>query len=148
MNEASSGVVLAPILPRIVAFAIDFLIMAAILSLGLSAGVLNIEKGRPADAATLAAIAVVAAVYYIAFLATASATPGKMAMRMHVAYRDGGRLQPDTAILRGMVLMVENLFPIALFVSFAVMVMDSERRALHDRVAGTVVVSGRLGERA
>ena len=73
------------------------------------------------------------------------ATPGKIAMGIHVADKDGGRPRPDSVILRYVVLLAGALpFGIGTIVSILLVASDREqRRALHDRIAGTRVLDGR-----
>jgi uncharacterized RDD family membrane protein YckC len=80
--------------------------------------------------------------YHIVMLAAVGATAGKMALRIHVAAASDARLQPDAAILRFLVFFVSVLIPLGIMVSAAMVLLDPERRALHDRVARTRVVYG------
>ncbi len=83
-------------------------------------------------------------VYYIGFTAVMSATPGKVAMGIHVAAKTGRRAQPDSVILRYVVLMAGALpFGVGTIVSIVLVLTDPQRRALHDRIAGTLVLDGR-----
>ena len=84
------------------------------------------------------------AVYYIGFTMATSATPGKIAMGLHVASKNGGKPQPDSVILRYVVMMAGALpFGIGTIVSILMVLTDPQRRALHDRIAGTLVLDGR-----
>ena len=84
------------------------------------------------------------AVYYIGFTTVAAATPGKVAMGLHVAGKDGKRAQPDSVILRYVVLMAGALpFGIGTIISIVMVLTDPQRRSLHDRIAGTLVLDGR-----
>lgn len=83
-------------------------------------------------------------VYYIGFTMVAAATPGKVAFGIHVAGKDGRRAQPDSIILRYVVMLAGAIpFGIGTIVSILLVATDSERRALHDRIAGTLVLDGR-----
>ena len=83
-------------------------------------------------------------VYYIGFTAAAGATPGKVAMGIHVASKTGGKPQPDSVILRYIVLMAGALpFGIGTIISILMVLTDPQRRSLHDRIAGTLVLDGR-----
>jgi uncharacterized RDD family membrane protein YckC len=83
-------------------------------------------------------------VYYIGFTAVLSATPGKVAMGLHVADKTGSRARLDSVILRYVVLMAGALpFGIGTIVSIGLVLTDPQRRALHDRIAGTLVLDGR-----
>ncbi len=82
--------------------------------------------------------------YYIGFTMGFAATPGKIAMGIHVASKTGGKAQPDSVILRYVVLMAGALpFGIGTIVSILMVLTDPQRRALHDRIAGTLVLDGR-----
>ena len=84
------------------------------------------------------------AAYYVAFTATMGATPGKIAVGLHVASRTGGRPALDSVILRYIVMLVGALlFGIGTIVSTLMVVTDPQRRSLHDRIAGTLVLDGR-----
>ena len=84
------------------------------------------------------------AVYYIGFTAAMSATPGKIAMGLYVADKGGRRPRLDSVILRYVVLMAGALpFGIGTIVSILMVLTDPQRRALHDRIAGTLVLDGR-----
>ena len=84
------------------------------------------------------------AVYYIGFTMAAAATPGKVAMGIHVASKMGSRAQPDSVILRYVVMMAGALpFGIGTVISILLALTDPQRRSLHDRIAGTLVLDGR-----
>ena len=84
------------------------------------------------------------AAYYIGFTIVLSASPGKIAMGLYVADKSGGRPRPDSVILRYVVLLAGALpFGIGTVISLLMVLTDPQRRALHDRVAGTLVLDGR-----
>lgn len=84
------------------------------------------------------------AVYFIGFTLAMSATPGKIAMGLYVAGRTGRRARQDSVILRYVVLMAGALpFGIGTIVSILMVLTDPQRRSLHDRIAGTLVLDGR-----
>jgi uncharacterized RDD family membrane protein YckC len=120
----------ASLLLRAVGFLIDWAVVLAV-SMFLATGLGIEDNGR------LLVLLVTASVYEIVCLVALSTTPGKMAMRMQVVDDSGGRLQPDTAILRYLVFFVTSpLF----IVSYLLAASDPQRRAIHDRVAKTRVV--------
>ena len=86
---------------------------------------------------------IIAASYHIFFLCTMSATLGKLALHLYVSDRQGQRIRPDTAILRYLTYMVGQLIFIGMVASAVLVLVDPRRRAIHDRVAGTLVVVGR-----
>jgi uncharacterized RDD family membrane protein YckC len=76
--------------------------------------------------------------YFVLFWAANGQTPGNRLMEIRVQDRTTGRPIPyRRALLR--VLLLE-LSAILLFTPALLMLVDSQRRALHDRVARTVVV--------
>jgi uncharacterized RDD family membrane protein YckC len=82
--------------------------------------------------------------YFIGFTMALGATPGKIAMGIHVAGKDGRRPRPDSVILRYVVMLAASLpFGIGTAISIALAITDPKRRALHDRIAGTMVLDGR-----
>jgi uncharacterized RDD family membrane protein YckC len=92
------------------------------------------------DTARLPILLIVLSAYEIGFLVAAAATPGKMAMRMHVADPSGARLEPDKLILRYLLFLLGlPLVPINLYL----VLTDPQKRALHDRIAGTRLHAGR-----
>ena len=136
--------VVAPVLLRVLAFLIDGAIVAVI-DLGLTAligdtGITNRE--------TFALLIAVTATYHIGFLAVKSATPGKMAMNLYVGDRQGRAVRPDQAILRYMVLLVGNFVLVGTIASLVLILAEPQRRAVHDRVAGTLVLMGRPSQAA
>src|SRR4051794_36597950 len=88
----------APVILRIAALVIDAVILTVMwVPLLLIIEPDSIDREQLTQS-TYAAFVVTIAVYNIAFLSTMSATPGKLAMRLYVADRQGTRLRPDTAI--------------------------------------------------
>ena len=145
VKEATSGLVLAPVLLRIAAFVLDVGILIVI-NLALSGlGVIEVKEGRPASGSSFALLMIVGAAYHIGFLAARSATPGKTAMNIYVGYRDGSAIRPDTAILRYLIVLGENFFLVGAIVGLVLMFTDRDRRTIHDRIAGTIVYAGRPG---
>ena len=130
----------APLAPsffaRTAAFLIDWavvLLLAAFIALGVTAE----DSGR------LVILLITLCVYEIGFLLMIGATPGKMALRMHVAGPNGERLEPDKVILRFLVFFVGILVIVGIPISAVMVLTDPQRRALHDRIAGTRVHYGR-----
>lgn len=94
------------------------------------------------------------AAYHVGFLATRSATPGKMMVGLSVRrVEQPGPLGVGTAFMRmllplavGVLSMVPLLSYLLWFVSVADLlwpIKDSRRQALHDKIAGTQVVKGK-----
>ena len=141
MNQAATEVVIASVWRRLAAFLIDAIILS-VLGIPIILAFGEQEPGK-VDGAFLAVAMLVTASYHIFFLSTMSATLGKMAMHLYVSDRQGQRIRPDTAILRYLVYMVGQVVMVGMFISAAMVLTDPRRRAIHDRVAGTLVVVGR-----
>src|SRR4051794_35734848 len=75
--------------------------------------------------------------YFVFFWTTAGQTPGDLVMRVAVVREDGERLRPARAALR---LLVAGA-GLVLFLGYVPILLNDRRRALHDWVAGTVVVN-------
>ena len=148
MKQTSEGYVLAPAILRLLAFMIDLAVLVVIqLALMETLGVVQYhDDGRPVNAESVVLPIVVAAIYNIAFVAYKGATIGKMAMSIYVCYPDGERVRPDTAILRHVISLIESIIVIGSLVSVVLLFTDSQRRTIHDRVAGTIVLAGQLGK--
>ncbi len=109
------------------------------------------------ETSTVVIVLVAGALYNIGFLSAMSATPGKLAWRIWVSDGEGGRIRPDQAILRHLIVAAAAVsvidiniiyfFYFLLLVSIVMVLVDPKRRALHDRIAGTLVVSGRPPQR-
>lgn len=152
----------APAGRRIFAFLIDatmqtvlLLVMAAIFS-----------DLRFSERAVVAGLLVVSAAYSVGFVGMTSSTPGKMAMGMWVSDGSGGRVLPDRAILRYLVIALPNLVLLGVLrdeaaasiiawlaitgllviVNGLLVIADAANRLVHDRIAGTSVVNGRPPE--
>ena len=104
------------------------------------AAITNSFPGLPTWAAGLGLTWMAA--YYILSMLRYHTTPGKRLFKMRIVMQDGSPLQPDAAILRFLVFFVTCLIPLGVLASGALMLFDPERRAVHDRLAHTVVVSG------
>jgi len=140
MRNDAVGLTPAPLLRRGVAFVIDWLLLNLI-NLGFTV-MLNLESEQKQELIGLSLVT--SATYHIVSLAVKSATPGKTAMGISVADLEGRALRPDAAILRYLIWLVSivTLF-IGVIISLFMVSSDPRRRALHDRVAGTMVIVGR-----
>ena len=130
---------------RTIAFAVD---AAAINGVALAVGVLTglglSVLHLPSWAKT--AIAVVGGVvyllwtvgYFVVFWSTTGQTPGSRIMRIQVIDAHGAPgLKPRRALVRVVGLVLAT---IPLFAGFLMMLWDSRRRCLQDRLARTVVI--------
>jgi len=81
------------------------------------------------------------AAYHTGFVAAAGATPGKTALGLRVANREGAKPPPDAALLRFVLnLALGAVFPLGTITNVASMRADDQRRTFPDRIAGTVVL--------
>jgi uncharacterized RDD family membrane protein YckC len=140
MQQPPALETIAPPLPRFAAAFIDFFLMFPVNVTVIEAvtGEFPPENNR-AEAFVIPIIT--QGIYYILFHSFYGATFGKMALRLRVVRADGQPLLPDTVILRFLVFVLGNMaLGAGFFASLAMIVVDPQRRSLHDRVAGTVVV--------
>jgi uncharacterized RDD family membrane protein YckC len=77
--------------------------------------------------------------YSAIFEAATGGTPGKLLVKMHVARADGSKLGFGRALLRVGGKLLSTLF---LGLGFLVAALNERRQALHDFIAGTVVLHG------
>ena len=148
MRNPPATLTIAPLLLRAGAFIIDAAILALI-GLALTFAVADPDElSDPANTerGVLVLLMVSGALYHIGFLAGMSATPGKLAMGLYVGDKQGLRLRPDTAILRYLIFLAANALLVGTFVSLMLVLIDRQRRALHDRVAGTLVLRRAEGD--
>ena len=74
--------------------------------------------------------------YFLVFWTTTGQTPGDRVMRLAVVREDGGRLRPARAMLR----LLGAVVGLVLFLGYVPILLNDRRRAVHDWMAGTVVV--------
>jgi uncharacterized RDD family membrane protein YckC len=141
---------------RALAAAIDVLIVQAVAwTVGAVAAVAASMFDPSEDLQTIliAAGTVVAALwtagYFVFFWSTTGQTPGDRVMEIRVQGADDGRpLHFARAVLR---LLGALLSALILFLGYLLILVDDRRRALHDRLVGSVVVyapsAGRRRER-
>ena len=160
MNVPAAGVA-APIRLRLAGFLVGAAVQA-ILLIGSAAVFTDLSFSTRA---LVAGLLIISAGYSIGFVGFTSSTPGKMAMGMWVSDSESKRVLPDRAILRYLVLALPNLVllgalrgeerisVIAWLVVTALLILVNAgmaaregHRALHDRIAGPRVISGRPPE--
>jgi uncharacterized RDD family membrane protein YckC len=78
--------------------------------------------------------------YYATFWTLYGATPGKMALGLKIIRPDGGPISAGRAIGR---YFAEILSALTLMIGYMMAGWDSEKRALHDRIADTRVIKTR-----
>jgi uncharacterized RDD family membrane protein YckC len=133
-----------PLSARLGAGAIDALLLigldAAIVYLTLRvAGLANtIDDVRVLPPIPFGAFLILLAFGYLAtFNVAGGQTIGKMLMNLRVIGDDGHRIDPASGMLRAAGCM---LVPVSLGLSYVPVLVTSDHRALHDRLAGTRVV--------
>jgi uncharacterized RDD family membrane protein YckC len=141
MQSTSTQITIAPLLLRVSAVVIDIAILI-VAGFALIAAVEPdaLSSDGSVSQSTFAIGVITGALYHIGFNATMSATPGKLAMGLYVADKNGARVRPDTAILRYVVFLAGNFIIIGFFATIGLVIFDPQRRAIHDRVAGTLVL--------
>ncbi|MEJ2212034.1 MAG: RDD family protein, partial [Anaerolineae bacterium] len=82
-------------------------------------------------------------VYYVGFWLLAGQTPGKAFLGVAVVRADGGRLRAGAAIVRWLGYWLSGI----LFLGYLWILVDNRRQAWHDKLARTLVVYRRRGER-
>jgi uncharacterized RDD family membrane protein YckC len=129
---------------RVLAFAIDAVIVnvvawvtAALIAVGLSLFVLpqGVKVVLAAIGAGIALIWFVA--YFAVFWSATGQTPGDRVMRIRVLRATGEPPHALRALVRVFALLLSAL---PLCAGFLMILVDDRRRALHDRIVGTVVV--------
>lgn len=80
---------------------------------------------------------VVSILYFIVFWKKFGATPGKMALGIKIVASDGEPLTWKKAIIRYLGTIVSQTI---LYIGYLMAFLDEDRRALHDRMASTLVV--------
>ncbi len=135
---------------RLVAFVLDMIVLFSVFLLFIAIAGLQLllrsdfgDVDPPDSAFYLAAIIILIyfflffPLYFLALWVWRGQTVGKMAMVIKVVRRDGRPLGVGTALLR----LVGYLFStLLLFGGFLMIPFDQQRRALHDRLADTLVV--------
>lgn len=144
----SPGPAYAGLVTRALAFGIDAaiinaaaLIVAAVV--GLTFSVLDLPGWLRAFAVGVGAFAYTLWLigYFTTFWTTTGQTPGDRMMKICVRTRDGSRMKPRRAVLRFVSL---TLAALPLFAGFLMILIDSDRRGLHDWIARTIVTDDRV----
>jgi uncharacterized RDD family membrane protein YckC len=133
----------AGLVTRALAFGIDAaiinaaaLIVSAVVALTFS--VIDLPDWLKAFGLAVGAVAYAAWLvgYFTVFWTTTGQTPGDRVMRICVRTRDGSRMKPRRAVLRFVSL---TLAALPLFAGFLMILVDPDRRGLHDYIARTIV---------
>jgi len=130
--------------PRVAAKLIDGLILGLVYGVFFALNIF-LAIAFPENEALLGIATAFAYLVYFAvaigfnayFLPKYGATPGKMALGLKVINADGGPVGAQKAIGR---YFAELLSGMICYVGYLMVLFDEERRALHDRLCGTLVV--------
>ena len=90
---------------------------------------------------------VVQAIYFIVFHAVWGATPGKKLMRIHVEMANGEKLSWAFSIFRFVASIVTQATLIFYGLGYLIVLIDPQKRALHDFVAQTRVVHNAIEQK-
>ncbi len=128
---------------RLVAYVIDLLIVAALeAAIGMFGQFLvsilpqTVLTGEQVTVAFAIIGALSYFVYYIAFWVLAGQTPGKAVMGLRIVRTNGGRIGFWRALIRVLCYVVSPI----LYLGSPLILIDRRRQALHDKIAGTLVV--------
>jgi uncharacterized RDD family membrane protein YckC len=132
------------LITRTLAAALDALLInlaalavAAVVALVLSIFPVSHEKKQLLAAIGGVLFAVWVVAYFVTFWSTTGQTPGDRVMRVAVRCEDGGRLKPLRALWR----LFGAVVGLVLFLGYVPILLNRRRRALHDWMAGTVVLN-------
>jgi len=118
---------------------IPFIIIVAVFMMRMQTG------GEPSPLAMVAIfgsyflIMVISLLYQLIFIGKKGATPGKKFMKLRVTFPDGQYpIGIGKAFLRMIGYMISGMI---CYIGFLMIIFDKEQhRALHDKIAGTVVI--------
>ncbi|WP_266170822.1 RDD family protein [Dyella subtropica] len=104
------------------------------------------EYALSAQSSSVATV-VIGFVYYTLFEGSKwQATPGKLALRLRVTDLDGRRLSLGRAAARNAVRLTNIIIWLIPFVCYLAVAWTQRKQGLHDLVASTLVLNGRVGE--
>ena len=86
---------------------------------------------------------VVQAIYFVAFTAIKSATPGKMLMKIHVEAAHDEAMSWMVSLIRFVASLITQVTLMFYGIGYLIVMIDPKRRALHDHIARTRVVHNR-----
>jgi uncharacterized RDD family membrane protein YckC len=141
-SAAPAPLVIASAVRRIAASAVDFLLVAAV-DVAVLYFTLAVTGLSLIDIFVIPAVPMLAFLmllnggYLVAFIAASGQTIGKMLTGIRVVNHDGGRVDVPGALLRaaGVLLAV-----VTFGLPYLPVLVSGEKRALHDRLAGTRVI--------
>lgn len=142
--ELSTERLRAPFSLRCGALLIDYILMVGVLALATMLARLFGDARRGGSAILLAGYVAVAAVAFLNFVLIAGAsgrTVGKWLAGLRVVRKDGARMSIARSLVRH--LLGYALTALTLGLGFLLAAFNPRGRALHDLVAGTVVIRSR-----
>jgi len=75
--------------------------------------------------------------YILGFWLAAAGTPGKLILGLRIVMADGSRLRAGAAVIR---YFADYLSAILLFIGYLMIAFRADKAALHDLIAGTMVI--------
>jgi len=144
MPAGGQGMTYVGLATRVVSFTVDAALITVVdVVIGVAAALilslLHIPHGLRTILAVIGAAAFLlgSIAYFVVFWSATGQTPGARVLQIRVVTADGERIKPRRAVIRcaGVVLAA-----LPLFAGFALILFDSRRRGLQDRIAHTVVV--------
>jgi len=138
---------------RFIAFAVDSIVQAVIIYAFILAGFYALKKGVAVTGEGLSVeqiahllgpiwlmAVIVNAGYFTFFHCATGQTPGKMILGLKVVGKDGRPLTLGRSFLRWFSYFLSAL---PFMLGYLIVLFDRQKRALHDRVAGTCVIDAR-----
>jgi len=134
--------------PRLVAVIIDSLLLTALMIpfiIAIGIFMFRMQNGEPSPLAWIVIgvsyvfISLIGLLYQLIFIGKKGATPGKKFMKLRVTFPDGTYpIGIGKAFLRMIGYMISGMI---CYIGFLMVIFDKEQhRALHDKIAGTVVI--------
>lgn len=147
MNEQAAQETLygqyAGFVPRFLAFAIDRVIISAVIAAVVVFIGFLIQSLGPGELTSKIASIVIAvfvisfdAVYCVTFWLLAGQTPGKAILGARIVRTNGERIHLWPAVVRWLGYILSSV----LFLGYFWILVDSRRQAWHDKLAGTLVI--------
>jgi uncharacterized RDD family membrane protein YckC len=134
----------AGVVTRFAAFGIDVLVASTLFALGgrvvefvLSSVLGEVVSLSEAPVASIVALAAWLVVYFAYPIAVSGRTLGMAVVGLEVVTMDGRDVSSGSAVLRTLVLPLSLIF---LGIGILMVLVNRQRRALHDLIAGTAVV--------
>ena len=144
-------------LQRFIAFIIDVIVLAVIVGILTTIGIVEISVSEEASTTDGLIQAIIVVAYYVILTVAFGATLGKMAMGMKVVDRDGNKAGAGPVLIREVIARalgallasvvgagIGEAVGLAVAIIIVIMILFDERRqGLHDKVGGTFVVKAR-----